>query len=66
MQHKHVIIYLTDGSTTQYCTKDLGDSYVQVVDTIQCEPTLVNIAYKEDKKVVGVSYVGLPYRLEIF
>ena len=66
MKHKHIIIYSPDGSTTQYCTKDLGDTYIKVVETIECEPAVVNIAYKEDDKVIGVAYVGLPYRLEIF
>jgi len=65
-KNKWVTIYLPNGTTAQYCTTDLGDSYISIVDTIECEPNAVNIAYKEDGKVVGETYVRMPYHLQMF
>lgn len=66
MKDKHVIIYLPDGKQAQYCSKDLGDTHIQVSETIECELTEVKVAYKEDDRVIGRSYVGMPYVLEMF
>lgn len=64
--NRWVTIYLPNRANDQYCTKDLGDSRIQVVDIIECDPGEVKIAYREDGKIVSKAYVGMPYMLEIF
>lgn len=64
-KNKLVIIYLPNGKEAKYCTKDLGSDY-DVAQTIECDPGEVKIGLKEDGKVIGRAYVGMPYYLEIF
>jgi hypothetical protein len=61
-----VIIYLPGGTQNQYSTKDLGDSNIQVCEKIECDKDTVNVAYKEDGEIVGRTYVGMPYMLEMW
>jgi hypothetical protein len=65
-KNKWVIIYMPNGKEVQYCTTDLGDHSIHIASEIVCEPQEVNIAYKEDGKVIGKAFVGMPYTLEIF
>lgn len=65
-KNRIVIIYLPNGKTAQYCTKDLKDNNYTKAETIECDPGIVNIALKEDGKIVGHNYTGMPYYLEMF
>lgn len=61
-----VIIYLPNGNERKYCTKDLGSDEYALAKTIECEPSEVKIALKQDENIVVRGYVGMPYRLEMF
>lgn len=61
-----VIIYLPGGGTAQYCTTDLSDENYTLAEKIVCEPGIVNIVLKEDEKIIGHNYTGMPYYLEMF
>lgn len=67
MKHKYVTIFLPTGSDVQYCTKDLDQApTVRVAETITCDPGEVKVVVKEDGKVEGYAYVGMPYILNMF
>ncbi len=68
-KHRLVIIYRPNGTESKYCTKDInpgGGNEYQLAETIVAEPGMVKIALKEDGKVIGRSYVGMPYFFEMF
>lgn len=65
-KNKLIVIYLPNGNERKYCTKDLSTDEYEVVETIECDPGEVKIGLKENDKVVGRAYVGMPYYLEMF
>lgn len=65
-KHRLIIIYLPNGNERKYCTKDLEGKEYQLAEKIECDPGIVSIAIKEDDKIVGHSYTGMPYYLEMF
>lgn len=64
-KHKYVIIYLPNGTELEYSTKEMLGGVIKV-DALECNPLEVKIAYKEDGKIKGKSYVNIPYILELF
>jgi hypothetical protein len=67
MKNKLVTIYLPGGRKNHYTTsKDAEDKEIQLVDKIQCDANIVNVAFKDGNKVEGYSYVGMPYVLNMF
>lgn len=64
-KNKLVIIYLPNGNEIKYCTKDIGTEYT-LAEEIICDPGEVKIVVKQDNKLEGYSYVGMPYFLNMF
>lgn len=62
-----VVIFRPDGVTKSYITKNAEAAKEVddiVVDAIECNGPVVNIAWKdEDGTVEGESYYGMPYYL---
>lgn len=69
-KHRLIIIYLPNGNdTAKYCTKDInpGNSgEYKLAEEITCDVNEVKVFIKEDDKLVGRAYVGMPYYLEMF
>jgi hypothetical protein len=67
MKHKLVTIYLPDGRKEHFTTsKEARDVEIKLVDKIECDQLIVQIAFKDGGKVEGYSYVGMPYVLNMF
>jgi len=67
---KIVIIYLPNGNERIFTTSEevsKGDSNYQLVKSIECDPSLVNVAYVDDDGVTtGESFYSMPYHLEMW
>lgn len=65
--HRHVTIFLPDGSIKEYATEGakMDAAKVAVVSTIECDHGEVKIASMYKGRIQGKSYVGMPYILQL-
>jgi hypothetical protein len=57
-KHRLAIVYLPTGADMRFTTKDLGDATYQLCEAIEGEADRLNVVYKEDGKLIAVSWVG--------
>lgn len=67
MKKRIVIIYFPNGRQEIYTTsKDIKDAQYIECEKIVCDHLNVSVVYKEDGKLVGKTFNGMPYELEMY